>query len=368
MDGLRPKIREALHVPDPLPALDSAQHGSSEIDGGVVIERVSYTTQLGMLVPAIVCRPREPRGRMPALIVVNGHGGDKYSWYAMYAGVAYALIGFVVVTYDPAGEGERNAERKSGTRAHDRVIEPERLGRWLGGLMMTDVMQTVSYLLTRNDVDPARIAAAGYSMGSFVVALAAAADSRIGASVMAGGGNLDGTGGYWDRSKPMCQGVPYQAMAFLGDRAASLYALHRRVLIYNGREDTVVAMQGSKDEFFADLNQRVITKGGRPIEWAFVDGASHRPWFVTRPVAEWLTGRDLSSEGQTRIAGWAWENGIGLDPLYATYDREGGTLALGRAVTALRREQLHLFSEAEWQRERARLIHDAWLEKARRDK
>ncbi len=366
MDDLRLKIRDALHVPEPLPALDISQHGSSEIDSSVVIERVSYTTQLGMRVPAIVYRPRVGKGRMPALIVVNGHGGDKFSWYAMYAGVAYARIGFVVVTYDPAGEGERNAERKSGTRAHDRVIEPERLGRWLGGLMMTDVMQAVSYLLSRGDVDPARVAAAGYSMGSFVVALAAAADSRIGASVMAGGGNLDGVGGYWDRSKAMCQGVPYQAMSFLGDRAAALYALHRRALIYNGREDTVVAMQGSKDEFFADLNQRVIAKGGRAIEWVFVDGASHRPWFVTRPVAEWLAGRDLSSEGQTRIAGWAWEHGVTLDPLYATYDREGGTLALGRAVSALRREELNVFSDTDWQRERGRLIHEAWLERARK--
>lgn len=366
MDDLRLKIREALHVPEPLPALDTTHHGSTEIDSGVVIDRVSYTTQLGMRVPAILYRPRIAKGRMPALVVVNGHGGDKYSWYAMYAGVAYARIGFVVITYDPAGEGERNAERKSGTRAHDRVIKPERLGRWLGGLMMTDLIQTVSYLLTRRDVDPTRIAAAGYSMGSFVVALAAAADSRIAASVMAGGGNLDGAGGYWDRSKPMCQGIPYQAMSFLGDRAASLYALHRRALIYNGRQDTVVAMQGSQDQFFADLNQRVIAKGGRPIEWVFVDGASHRPWFVTTAVAEWLAGRDLSNEGRTRIAGWAWENGVALDPLYATYDREGGTLGIGREVTALPREQLHVFEDAEWRRERERLIHETWLERAQR--
>jgi len=49
---------------------------------------------------------------MPGLIVVNGHGGDKYSWYAFYAGILYARAGTVVVTYDPIGEGERNAGRK----------------------------------------------------------------------------------------------------------------------------------------------------------------------------------------------------------------------------------------------------------------
>src|SRR5688572_690711 len=50
--------------------------------------------------------------------------GDKYAWYANYSGVAYARLGFVVLTYEPAGEGERNSARRSGTRAHDRVVPP----------------------------------------------------------------------------------------------------------------------------------------------------------------------------------------------------------------------------------------------------
>jgi hypothetical protein len=40
-------------------------------------------------VPAILYRPKSPSGSGPALIVVNGHGGDKYSWYAFYSGVLY---------------------------------------------------------------------------------------------------------------------------------------------------------------------------------------------------------------------------------------------------------------------------------------
>ena len=38
---------------------------------------------------------------------------------------------------------------------------------------------------------------------------------------MVGGGNLDGPGGYWDASgKAMGPGLPYQSLAFLGDRGA----------------------------------------------------------------------------------------------------------------------------------------------------
>ncbi len=47
----------------------------------------------------------------------------------------------------------------------------------------------------------------GYSLGSFLVSLAGAIDTRLHACVMVGGGNLDGPGEYWDRSKPMCQGI-----------------------------------------------------------------------------------------------------------------------------------------------------------------
>ena len=76
-----------------------------------------------MRIPVILYRPaRAPAGKAPGLIVVNGHGGDKYSWYSFYTGILYAKAGATVLTYDPIGEGERNAQRKSGTRQHDRNV------------------------------------------------------------------------------------------------------------------------------------------------------------------------------------------------------------------------------------------------------
>ena len=86
----REQIRKVLFVPDPLPALESRTHGSFEPEPGIVAERVSYGTQFGMRVPAILYRPKSPKGKIPALVVVNGHGGDKYSWYAFYSGILYA--------------------------------------------------------------------------------------------------------------------------------------------------------------------------------------------------------------------------------------------------------------------------------------
>ena len=62
-----------------------------------------------------------------------------------------------------------------------------------------------------------------------------------------------------------------------------------------------------------------------------------------------------------RIAGWARDRGVGLDPMYATYDREGGTLGIDREVPAPSRQQLHVFADADWQREKGRLVHEGWL-------
>ena len=156
----REQIKTALSVSNPLPPLAPETHGRFEPEPGVIAERVTYGTQFGLRIPAILYLPKERKGKIPALIVVNGHGGDKFSWYAFYSGVSYARGGAVVLTYDPAGEGERNINRKSGTRAHDVIQSPDELGRRLGGLMITEVMQAVSYLSQRPEVDATRIGGA----------------------------------------------------------------------------------------------------------------------------------------------------------------------------------------------------------------
>src|SRR5262245_15095193 len=157
----RSRMRSTLFVPDRLPAPAAEVHGRFRPAPGVIAERVTYNTLLGLRVPAILYWPESRKGKIPALIVVNGHGGDKYAWYAFYSGILYARAGAAVLTYDPIGEGERNINRKSGARAHDVLQNPPELGRRMGGLMMTDVMQAVSYLSERPEVDPMRIAAMG---------------------------------------------------------------------------------------------------------------------------------------------------------------------------------------------------------------
>ena len=60
------------------PNLETESYGQFEPAEGVVAERVSYQTQFGLLVPAILYLPKSHNGKLPALIVVNCHGGDKF--------------------------------------------------------------------------------------------------------------------------------------------------------------------------------------------------------------------------------------------------------------------------------------------------
>ncbi len=324
----RARVLSALRVPTPAPELAPVVWGTFQPEPGIVAERITYGTQFGMRIPAIVYRPEHPKGRVPGVIIVNGHGGDKYSWYAFYSGVMYARAGAVVVTYDPLGEGERNPQRQSGTRAHDKLKPDAALAHAVAGQMISDVQQAVRYLMGRPDVDAGRIAAVGYSMGSFVLALSGAVEPKLKAVVLVGGGNLDGPGEYWDRSKPLCQGLPYQALSFLGDRAAALYAMHAArgpLLIYNGLADSVVNIPKTGEPFFQDLQRRTLAlapTGASVFETGFEAGISHRPFFVTRPVALWL-------EKQLNFPEWT-EDKIRAMPV--TLISEWSNISSGRAT------------------------------------
>jgi dienelactone hydrolase len=376
--ALRSRIRQTLFVPNALPAPDGEIRGNFSPEPGIVADRVTYATEFGMRVPAIVYHPSGRTTRRPALIVVNGHGGDKYSWYSVYAGILFARAGAVVLTYDPAGEGERNSQHKSGTRRHDRYVAPDDNARRLAGLMIADVMQAVSYLRGRPDVDPARIAAAGYSMGSFVLSLACAVDTRLRACVLAGGGDLDGPGGYWDSSnKKMCQGIPYQSLAFLGDRPAVLFALHALrgpTLIHNGSSDEVVEIPSHGESFFRDLRARtaqLLGSGNNLFEYGFTPDGGHRPYFLTRPVATWLHRQlrfpnwNAIAGQETHISRWAQANHVPMDRMYADEHREGGTIALGAGLPFPDRSQLNVLPEAEWTSRKNDFILEAWYDRIR---
>lgn len=378
----RQQMRRALYIPDPLPAVAPQSYGSFTPAAGLVAERVTYQTAYTLRVPAIVYRPAAlPLGKMPAIVVVNGHGADKSSWYSWYAGILYARAGAVVLTYDPIGEGERNDEHTDFTGEHDKlVIDPASMPVRMGGLMITDILQAVSYLSERPDVDPHRIAVTGFSMGSFHSALAGAIDPRIHALLLVGGGDLDGSGGYWDSSHAvMCQSAPYKALSFLGDRPATLYTMSARrgsTFIINGTSDTVVDIPHHGPDFFADLRHRVIAMNGsdhRVFTTYFDPGASHRPSWMTRTAAEWLdrqlhfpnwTQASIDQMPVISIRDWAASVGYPLNKSYARQDRDGGIEAITANVPLLTAKDTDVLGRSAWDLLKSEFVYASWLERA----
>jgi len=377
---LRARIKAALFVPQPLPALDVQNYGSFAVGPGVIAERVTYATEYGLRVPAIVYRPEKIRGKIPGLLVVNGHGADKTSWYSWYTGVEYAQAGAMVVTYDPIGEGERNDDHKDGVGEHDKLIDVPGVPQRMGGQMMTDVLQAVSYLASRREVDARRIGVLGFSMGSFVVSLAGAVDPRIHAVLLTGGGDLDGPGGYWDSSHAvMCQSGPYHALEFLGDRGAVLFALQANrgpTFIINGTNDTVVAIPQHGPDFFADLRKRTIAELGSDknvfTTW-FDPGASHRPAWVTKLAATWLDEnlhfanwktKQIAELPTIRIGEWAAKDDVILNKSAQREDRDAGLVAIDVGVPKLTPEQLSVLPMAEWEKHKNDFVYSVWARDA----
>lgn len=401
-EAWRAAIRRALYVPTKLPSLDAKVWSTFSPTPGVLADRATYTTAAGMLVPAVVYRP-DPKvtrykGKLPGIVIVNGHGSDKFGWYAFYSGMMFAKAGAVVITYDPIGEGERNARRASAENPspHDADITPpaplphDDWGRRLAGLMQVDLAQAISYLRAQPEVDPKRIGVAGYSMGAFITGLATALDGdhRIAAVVLSGGGTYDDAPGtYFDTNKNPCQGPPYRSLLPLLQlngrpaRGEILYELmassHHPMLIMNGTGDTVMDIPFHNAAWFQELHDRTQRDFQLAPEQMFTTifypGISHRTSWVNRDGVEWLnaqlhfpfwkTNAIIGQQGTTHISTWARTNDVWISKNYMREDREGGLDAVGAGLPGIPRQQLMVLPEADWQRLRDQLTWEAWAAK-----
>jgi dienelactone hydrolase len=160
---------------------------------GFAVENVVYESLPGYPVTANVYVPAGSTGRLPAIVVSMGHydlgkAGER-------VGPDLARKGFVVLAYDPMGQGERlqhydpelRASRAGGsTEEHGQAAaRAELVGESVARYFVWDAMRGLDYLSTREDVDPARLGAAGCSGGGTVTTYLAALDLRVKAAAVA---------------------------------------------------------------------------------------------------------------------------------------------------------------------------------------
>jgi hypothetical protein len=151
------------------------------------------------------------------------------------------------------------------------------------------------------------------------------------------------------------------------DRPAILYSLQASrgpTLIYNGLQDSVISIPRlGTYSFCNDLHKRTTELRGSSkdiFEYCFIEG-SHRPYFVSKPVALWLeknlnfplwTVDDILAMPVTHISKWAKINRIEMYPGYSSETREGGTMALGTGIPAPSRKELSVLQKKDGRKRR----------------
>ena len=210
---------------------------------GYRIEKVTFESRPRLYVTANLYVPAGT-GRRPAILSPLGHSVNGKAWPSyqrLFSNLARK--GYVVLAYDPFGQGERieypgsrpgQSALGGGTSEHEyagrRLIL---LGANFGLFRAWDGIRGIDYLLTRAEVDPDRIGCCGQSGGGTLTQFLAALDSRIRAAVVSMGNtenlaqeNVEPPGSADDAEQNI---VPALARGI--DRADLLYAFAPKPLL-----------------------------------------------------------------------------------------------------------------------------------------
>ncbi len=185
---LRERIRQSLGPwPEKTP-LNPRITGVLE-RGAYTIEKLIFESRPGFLVTANLYVPASARShRLPGVVLACGHYPEGKA-AEPYQSVAQGLarLGYVVLIFDPLGQGERLQYVDAGLQStygagvdehlqagNQLVLVGESLAAWRAW----DGIRALDYLLTRPEVDPARIGITGNSGGGTDTTWLCGADLR----------------------------------------------------------------------------------------------------------------------------------------------------------------------------------------------
>ena len=152
---------------------------------GYVLERLVLELNGIEPVPAYFVRPREAAGPLPVVLYNHAHGGDyelgkdelligrRQLQRPPYADVLTGM-GYAALCIDAWTFGERRG-RSEGEIVRQMLWS----GQVMWGMMVYDSLRAIDYLLTRPEIDAARIGTLGLSMGSTMAWWVAALEPRV---------------------------------------------------------------------------------------------------------------------------------------------------------------------------------------------
>jgi cephalosporin-C deacetylase-like acetyl esterase len=157
---------------------------------GFRVEKVIYESQPGLHVTAALFIPDGLEKKAPAILYCSGHTFDSFrSDTYQHAIINLVQKGFIVLAFDPVGQGERlqyldkkgrNSIYRTPTHEHSYVGGQCFIsGHSLAKYMIWDGIRSIDYLTSRVEVDPDRIGITGRSGGGTQTVYISAYDDRI---------------------------------------------------------------------------------------------------------------------------------------------------------------------------------------------
>ena len=180
---------------------------STKDEDGLIIEDIYWESLDHERPVAFVIRPAKVKGRLPAIVCLHGSSGSRESECAPKFGLGdwirfgdktphTRLLGWARELsrrgYVTLALTQRGLDRRIPD-TDDQAKELLLRGRTLMGAIVYEIRQAVTYLQSREDVDPARIAMTGMSFGGITTFCTWLVDGRLAAAapICGGVGSLD---------------------------------------------------------------------------------------------------------------------------------------------------------------------------------
>ena len=183
----RAKVRSCFQFPAEKCPLNAKVTGMQD-HPDFTMEKVMFHSRENYSVTANFYLPKKREGKVPAILFVCGHSADgKGSAVYQTAMRGLAMRGFAVLAIDPVGQGERHQFLDvPGFPQGNPCMEHNILGKqmllngdWFGSWRTYDAVRGMDYLLTRPEIDPARVGVHGNSGGGTLTTWVSAVDDRF---------------------------------------------------------------------------------------------------------------------------------------------------------------------------------------------
>ena len=296
--SVRKKIQSCFGVFPAKTPLNARVTGTVERDG-YTIEKVIFESRPNFLVSANLYIPKGKKHPLPGVVASCGHssnGKAADAYQAFCQGLA--MMGYVVLIFDPIGQGERvqyghveKSKRPSiGVGEHMHGGNQQLLvGEFFGSWRAWDGIRALDYLLTRPEVDPTKVGVTGNSGGGTMTTWLCGVEQR------------------WNMAAPACfvttfrrnfenelpadsEQCPPKVLALNLDHADFLATLAPKPIVILAKEKDFFDVRGSEEAY--EKLKKLYTLLGAPENIKLHIGPTEHGYSVENREAmyQWFNG------------------------------------------------------------------------------